>query len=290
MGQDINSLLTGLATSLDKYMGLGVQSQIKQGDEQRKQVAAKDLEVFKADLDLNKDKSVKLYDAQLGELRDLAKHDRTTVPFSLFQGKGIAEAENFRPDDRIQIDEAVKFFKDLSKDKKDRGSATTNSIRGDFLQNSKQFAEVAQSTQRVISSASDPSAAGDLSLIFNYMKILDPGSVVREGEFATAQNSAGVPDRLRAQYNKVISGERLAPETRKDFLDRALKLYEGQDQLHTDRVKSFTKLSSDSGIDPKTTILDLPRPKMYKTPQEAEAANLPKGTVIVINGRPAIIE
>jgi hypothetical protein len=55
MGQDINSLLTGLATSLDKYMGLGVQSQIKQGDEQRKQVAAKDLEVFKADLDLNKD-------------------------------------------------------------------------------------------------------------------------------------------------------------------------------------------------------------------------------------------
>jgi hypothetical protein len=231
-----------------------------------------------------------LYDAQLGELRDLAKHDRTTVPFSLFQGKGIAEAENFRPDDRIQIDEAVKFFKDLSKDKKDRGSATTNSIRGDFLQNSKQFAEVAQSTQRVISSASDPSAAGDLALIFNYMKILDPGSVVREGEFATAQNSAGVPDRLRAQYNKVISGERLAPETRKDFLDRALKLYEGQDQLHTDRVKSFTKLSSDSGIDPKTTILDLPRPKMYKTPQEAEAANLPKGTVIVINGRPAIIE
>jgi len=34
------------------------------------------------------------------------------------------------------------------------------------------------------------------------MKILDPGSVVREGEFATAQNSAGIPERIRAKYNR----------------------------------------------------------------------------------------
>ena len=54
-----------------------------------------------------------------------------------------------------------------------------------------------------------PSPAGDLAIIFNYMKILDPGSVVREGEFATAQNAASVPDQIRNLYNRVVNGERL---------------------------------------------------------------------------------
>jgi len=39
--------------------------------------------------------------------------------------------------------------------------------------------------------------------------MLDPGSVVRESEFATAQNAAGVPDQVRNMYNKVLSGTRL---------------------------------------------------------------------------------
>ena len=57
------------------------------------------------------------------------------------------------------------------------------------------------------------------------MKMLDPGSVVREGEFANAQNSAGVPDRIRSRYNNVLSGERLAENTRQDFIQTAQGLY-----------------------------------------------------------------
>lgn len=279
MGQEMNSLLTGLSNSLNQYLGLGVKTQIEDAQN-----------VKKATLDLEKDKAVKLYDAQLGEMRDLAKHDRTTVPFSLFQGKGIEEAEMFRPDDRVDIDTAINFFKDKNKDRSGNKNSILNSLRGDYLQNSKQYADIAQSSQRLLTSAADPSAAGDLALIFNYMKILDPGSVVREGEFATAQNAAGVPDRLRAQYNKVINGERLAPETRKDFLDRGIKLYEGQEQLHSQRTDSFRKTAQKSGIDPEQVIIDLPRPRIFKNLQDAEKANLPKGTVIAVNGRPAVIE
>ena len=55
--------------------------------------------------------------------------------------------------------------------------------------------------------------------------MLDPGSVVRESEFATAQNAAGVPDRVRAKYNAVINGEKLATTQRDDFFDRSNKLY-----------------------------------------------------------------
>lgn len=76
--------------------------------------------------------------------------------------------------------------------------------------------------------ATDDTAAGDLALIFNYMKMLDPGSVVREGEFATAQNAAGVPDRVRNLYNNWKSGQRLNPKQRQDFRTQARKILNTQ--------------------------------------------------------------
>lgn len=102
-----------------------------------------------------------------------------------------------------------------------------NIMRDDFTNASKEFVKVRDAHQRVLESAKDPSAAGDLALIFNYMKVLDPGSTVREGEFATAQNSGGVDQRTLALYNNVMRGERLSPDIRIDFLTRSGKLYDG---------------------------------------------------------------
>ena len=67
-------------------------------------------------------------------------------------------------------------------------------------------------------------AAGDISFIYQYMKMLDPGSVVREGEFATAQNAAGVPERISNMYNQVLKGQRLNPRQRQEFLGTAGEL------------------------------------------------------------------
>ena len=50
------------------------------------------------------------------------------------------------------------------------------------------------------------------------MKMLDPTSVVREGEFATAQNATGVPERIRNSFNKAMSGERLGQKQRTKFI------------------------------------------------------------------------
>lgn len=74
---------------------------------------------------------------------------------------------------------------------------------------------------KVRNAAKDPSPAGDLALIFGYMKVLDPGSVVKEGEFANAQNAANVPDRIRNVWNKALSGERLSPQQRQEFIASA---------------------------------------------------------------------
>lgn len=100
-------------------------------------------------------------------------------------------------------------------------------INKDYVAQSGEFKKQVDAYNRIVASAEDPSAAGDLALIFNYMKILDPGSTVREGEFATAQNSGSIPSIIQAQYNKVMKGERLANEQRSDFLDRSTRLYNG---------------------------------------------------------------
>jgi hypothetical protein len=97
-------------------------------------------------------------------------------------------------------------------------------LRKEYIDNTKDFSATRDAYGKVISAGDD--AAGDLSLIFSYMKMLDPGSVVREGEFATAQNAAGVPDRVANTYNRIISGERLSPAQRKMFSGQAEKLYD----------------------------------------------------------------
>jgi len=60
------------------------------------------------------------------------------------------------------------------------------------------------------------------------MKILDPASVVRETEFANAQNAAGVPDQIRNMYNRALRGERLGEAQRDDFVNSAKKLVVSQ--------------------------------------------------------------
>jgi hypothetical protein len=85
-------------------------------------------------------------------------------------------------------------------------------FRKEYSDQTKGYQEVKSAYGRVL--ASQETAAGDLALIFNYMKMLDPGSVVREGEFATAQNAAGVPDRIKNLYNNLNRGERLKSSQR----------------------------------------------------------------------------
>ena len=99
-------------------------------------------------------------------------------------------------------------------------------------------------------------AAGDLSLIFNYMKMLDPGSVVREGEFATAQNTAGVPERVRNTYNRLMTGERLSPNQRQNFKQQAGDVFVSQQRQQNLLEDQFRGLAGRSGLRPDNVVVD----------------------------------
>lgn len=132
-----------------------------------------------------------------------------------------------------------------------------DTLRKEFLGQAKPYIEIGQAYKKIQESAKTPSAAGDLALIFNYMKILDPGSVVREGEFATAQNAAGVPDRIRAQYNQVINGQRLADVQRQDFLNQAKNVTRSQKDNFDQTLLPFYKdIVKNRQLDENLVLLD----------------------------------
>jgi hypothetical protein len=132
----------------------------------------------------------------------------------------------------------------------------TTKLRKEFSDQSKDYIKQNASFGRVQASANNPSAAGDLALIFNYMKLLDPGSTVREGEFATAQNSAGVPERIRAKLNEVIRGERLAPEQRSDFYSRAIDLFSEANRQHQKLKSRYSNLAKRNDLPSEDVVID----------------------------------
>jgi hypothetical protein len=119
-------------------------------------------------------------------------------------------------------------------------------LRKDYegSQSTKEFQKQSGAYGRVVSSADKASAAGDLALIFNFMKVLDPGSVVRESEFATAAGARAaltraekdgtvIPAVVAQAVQRLETGQMLLPEQRNDFLTRAGMLYQGAVQQHT---------------------------------------------------------
>lgn len=94
------------------------------------------------------------------------------------------------------------------------------------------------------------SAADDIAVIFSFMRTLDPTSTVREGEFATAQNAAGIPDRLRNYYNQLAQGNRLNPQQRRDMVATAYKGYARFRDAYNTAAESYRGYARDYGVSP----------------------------------------
>ena len=144
-------------------------------------------------------------------------------------------------------------------------------MRKEYNDQTKPYQEVKSAYGRVLSS--EDTAVGDLSLIFGYMKMLDPGSVVREGEFATAQNAAGVPERIMNIYNKVATGQRLSPSQRDSFKGQAKGLYssalEGEKTVRT----GLERISKGYGLNTNNIFYSATEQAPAGAPPAAASAN-----------------
>jgi len=157
-------------------------------------------------------------------------------------------------------------------------------LRKEFnaLPSVKAAADSSANFDTMTNASKDPSAAGDLALIFTFMKILDPGSVVKETEFANAQNAAGVDDRVRNAWNRTLSGERLSAAQRADFLRQAQGLRDQAVARANADVQRYSELATRSGLDPADVVGQLRNTAPSSPPSAAPA---PSAKVRVSNGQ-----
>ena len=158
------------------------------------------------------------------------------------------------------MDEAVMWASSGAQTKKDTNSAVLDRI-DKFSSNPvvKEFKSSKTSVQKMIDSAEQNSASGHIALIFSYMKLLDPTSTVREGEFATAQNAGGIPETVRNVFNKAMSGTRLQPGQRQDFLKTAINNYKAQLAGYNEEAENLRTVAETLGIPTEA----LPKPETF---------------------------
>jgi len=116
--------------------------------------------------------------------------------------------------------------KTISIDPKER-AAQENTLRDDLKSELKEYNIVNSSWNSIKSLATDKSGFSDYALIVSFIKVLDPTSVVKEGEYEAARKNMGTVIQLFGQnVQNFLDGKgSLTPEVRQNILKSASGLY-----------------------------------------------------------------
>jgi hypothetical protein len=123
-------------------------------------------------------------------------------------------------------------------------------LRGEYGKRTEDLSAAERNFSVIQTSAADQSGAGDIALVTSFMKMLDPGSVVRETEFATAANAGGLLATLSALPNKIEKGEFLTPQQRADFQRLAGRYLDAAKAQEVQVQASYQQIVDNYGLDP----------------------------------------
>jgi hypothetical protein len=145
-------------------------------------------------------------------------------------------------------------------------------LRSDFRAEPiyKGFEETKAAKLQIDQAAKMASPAGDLAAATKVMKILDPGSVVRESELGMAMAATGVEDRVKNYANMVITGQKLTPAQRKDFVDLSDKLYNAAAGQFNQKRGEYAGIAERNKLDVEAAVgapADVKKTKLRWNPQ-----------------------
>ena len=103
----------------------------------------------------------------------------------------------------------------------------------------KDYSDMQSAFGQVISSLSQGTPIGDVAGATKVMKLLDPGSVVRESELGIAMAASGRMDRLQNYFSNMMSGQKLTPTQREDFKALSNELYAVAGDAYNKKRKEF---------------------------------------------------
>ena len=140
-------------------------------------------------------------------------------------------------------------------------------LRDDYRADSKNYAEIKRQSAIIKSALADPSAAGTLSAATAYMKMLDPGSVVRESELGMAMQTQGMIDRLQSYWTTIEMGKVLTPTQKADFARLSDQYLKAAEDAQRNLNARYSELATGAGIDPKRVVMYDVKPSTQEKPK-----------------------
>jgi hypothetical protein len=188
------------------------------------------------------------YEAQSPDIRAVEYISGT--PLAGTGAAGIRDVGQYRQQTATRVD--IKPVLDMTGGQK--GFENEMKLASAFKQEPiyKDFSDMKSSFGQVVSSLSQGTPIGDVAGATKVMKLLDPGSVVRETELGIAMAAAGRMDRLNNYFSNMMTGQKLTPTQREDFKALSNELYAAAGQAYNqkrDEYKGFGEAYNFKNLD-----------------------------------------
>jgi len=134
--------------------------------------------------------------------------------------------------------------------------------------------------QQIKASLAQGTPISDTAAATKIMKLLDPGSVVRESELGMAMAAGGRMDRLREYLSQSMNGTKLTPTQRQDFLALATELTSASAQAYNSKRSEYREQGSEYGLNADRAL-----GKPAEVPAIQKDAGSSDLTVVAPNGK-----
>lgn len=154
-----------------------------------------------------------------------------------------------------------------------RDQDTEMKLGDDYRAQSKDFKSVGDAYKQINATldSATKSPAATLAAATKFMKLLDPGSVVRESELGMALAATGVFDRATNYVNTLQSGRVLTPNQVKDFKAITEQIYNAAQTGQKAIDKDYTNKATAYKLRPEMIVQDLGQ---NAAPRTAGASNI----------------
>lgn len=203
------------------------------------------------------EKAPATYEDEYGDKRFLTGPNEGELVSDVFNAKKVQNNQNIDGETENQ-DETVSTDKPQLKRLNKVEMGYVKNYRAEIEKLTKDFRDIQSGYQKIVKFYNTKGSIGDYGLAVQFAKLIDPGSVAREGEVAAVQRSGSITDRVKADIINALNGMgNLPPRTRAGIYNRAIEIFNTERVKAVDIINKFKGfLSSDLGDDKQGGRLD----------------------------------
>jgi hypothetical protein len=151
-------------------------------------------------------------------------------------------------------------------------------LRERYEKNSKEFKQINQAYTGIkATGGADASPVNRVAKVFAFVKMIDPGSVVRDGDFEALRNTRGFamsPDWFKQEVDRVATGAPIKDDTVKQINAAATDIYKAARERDTTTRDTIKRIAKDYNLDESQLFIS----RQEQTPEEEAAARAPRAT------------